>query len=138
VRGSRAPRGRAASAEDYAQQRARLRKEAAEVAERQRAAAAELRAAAPRLTEVRLSSGATGLLLDLIARSLAAASLGFTSSSGADNDLGINVTLTKEPGGRTLIRGADGDLMLDELRISIGATTPADLRIDQGVRQEAG
>ena len=37
-RGSRAPRGRPASAEDYAAQRERLRKEAAEVAERQLAA----------------------------------------------------------------------------------------------------
>ena len=37
-RGSRTPRGRAASAEDYALQRERLRKEAAEAAERQRAA----------------------------------------------------------------------------------------------------
>lgn len=137
-RGSRTPRGRAASAEDYAQQRERLRKEAAEAAERQRAAAAELRAAAPRLTEVRLSSGATGLLLDLIARSLAAAAPGFTSASGADNDLGITVTLTREPGGRTLIRGADGDFMLDEFSIAIGATAPAELRIDPGLREEAG
>ena len=120
-RGSRTPRGRAASAEDYAEQRERLRKEAAEAAERQRAAAAELRAAAPRLAEIRLTPAATGLLLDLIARALATAAPGFASASGTDDDLGIGVTLTTEPGRRTLIRGADGDLTLAELSIAIGA-----------------
>jgi uncharacterized protein (TIGR02677 family) len=137
-RGSRAPRGRAASAEDYAAQRERLREEAAEAAERQRAAAAELRVAAARLPEVRLTPAATGLLLDLIARSLAAAAPGFTSVSGADNDLGVNVTLTREPGSRTLIRGADGDFTLDELSIAIGTTASDDTGLRADLRQEAG
>jgi len=137
-RGSRAPRGRAASAEDYAAQRERLREEAAEAAQRQRAAAAELRAAAVRLADVRLSPAATGLLLDLIARSLAAAAPGFTSVSGADGDLGINVTLTREPNAATLIRGADGDFTLDELSIAIGTAAAADTGLGKGLRQEAG
>lgn len=137
-RGSRAPRGRAASAEDYAAQRERLRKEAAEAADRQRAAAAELRVAATRLAEVRLSPAATGLLLDLIARSLAAAAPGFASVSGADGDLGINVTLTRKPNASTLVHGADGDFTLDGLSIAIGATASDDTRLGADPRQEAG
>lgn len=137
-RGSRAPRGRAASAEDYAEQRERLRKEAAEAAERQRTAAAELRAAAPRLTEIRLTPAATGLLLDLIARSLTAAAPGFVSADGADQDLGITVTLTRAPGCRTLIRGADGDFTLDELSIAIDTTASDEAGRQSDLRQEAG
>lgn len=104
----------------------------------QRAAAAELRAAAPRLAEIRLTPAATGLLLDLIARSLAAAAPGFTSVSGADDDLGIHVTLTRDPGSRTLIRGADGDFALDELSIAIGTTASDDTGLRNDLRQEAG
>jgi uncharacterized protein (TIGR02677 family) len=137
-RGSRAPRGRAANAEDYAEQRERLRKEAAEAAERQRAAAAELRAAASRLSEVRLSPAAASLLLGLIARSLAAATPGFSSVSGADDDLGVRVLLTREPGASTVIRSADGDFTLDEFSVAIGATASPDTGVDQDRRQEAG
>jgi uncharacterized protein (TIGR02677 family) len=137
-RGSRAPRGRAASAEDYAAQRERLRKEAAEAAERRRAAAAELRVTAARLAEVRLSPAATGLLLDLIARCLAAAAPGFTSVSDADGDLGISVTLAREPNASTVIRGADGDFTLDELSIAIGTTASDDTHLGENLRQEAG
>lgn len=124
-RGSRAPRGRAASAEDYAAQRERLRREAAEAAERQRSAAAELKAAGSHLPDVRLSPAATSLLLDLIARSLATAAPGFSEVSGADDDLGVRLVLTRAPGGRTLIRGADGDLTLDQLSLAIGGAASA-------------
>jgi uncharacterized protein (TIGR02677 family) len=137
-RGSRAPRGRAANAEDYAEQRERLRKEAAEAAGRQRAAAAELRAAASRLSEVRLSPAAASLLLGLIARSLAAATPGFSSVSGADDDLGVRVILTREPGASTVIRSADGDFTLDEFSVAIGATASPETGVDQDRRQEAG
>jgi uncharacterized protein (TIGR02677 family) len=136
-RGSRSPRGRAASAEDYAAQREKLRKDAAETAERQREAAAELKAAGARLAEVRLSPAATSLLLDLIARSLAAASPGFAEVSGADDDLGLRVTLVSLPGGQTLIRGADGDFTLDELGLAIG-TAAAGRGPGDGLREEAG
>jgi uncharacterized protein (TIGR02677 family) len=137
-RGSRAPRGPAAGAEDYAAQRERLRKEATEAAERQRAAAAELRVVAARLAEVRLSPAATSLLLDLIARSLTAATPGFSSVSGADGDLGIEITLTREPGRCTLIRGADGDFTLDELGLAIGTTASADTNLNEDLRREVG
>lgn len=140
-RGSRAPRGRAAGAEDYAAQRERLRKEAADTAERQRAAAAELRAAGPRLGEIRLSPPATRLLLDLVARSLATATPGFSRVSGADDDLGIQVTLIRTPGGRFLVHGADGDFTLDEVSLAVG-TGSFDMSTDaasgEDAREEAG
>jgi uncharacterized protein (TIGR02677 family) len=119
-RGSRTPRGRAASAEDYAAQTERLRADAAEAAQRQRAAAAELRAASSRLADVRLSPAATSLLLDLVARGLAAAEPTFTSAEGADDDLGVAITLTRSPGGHTVVRGADGDFVLDGLTLAVG------------------
>jgi uncharacterized protein (TIGR02677 family) len=121
-RGSRATRGRAASAEDYAAQRERLRAEAAEASGRQHAAAAELRAASSRLADVRLSAAATGLLLDLIAQCLAGAPPRFTEAAGTDEDLGVCLSLTRSPGGRTVIHGADGDFMLDGLALAIGTT----------------
>jgi uncharacterized protein (TIGR02677 family) len=136
-RGSRTPRGRAANAEDYAGQRERLREEAAEAVERQRAAAAELRAAASRLSEVRLSPAAASLLLGLIARSLATATPGFSSASGADEDLGVRVVLTREPGASAVIRSADGDFTLDELSVAIGMTASPDVGAGED-RREAG
>ena len=120
-RGSRAPRGRDARAEDYAGQRERLRAEAAEATRRQRAAAAELRAASTRLAEVRLSAAATGLLLELIARCLAGASPNFTEAAGTDNDLGVRIILNRSPGRCTVVRGSDGEFVLDGLTVTIGA-----------------
>jgi uncharacterized protein (TIGR02677 family) len=118
-RGSRAARGRAAGAEDYAGQRDRLRAEAAEAAARQRAAAAELRAVAGRLTAVRLSAAATRLLLDLAARTLATAGPGFAVAQARDDDLDLQLWLVRAPGRSTTIRGADGDLVLDDLAVRV-------------------
>jgi uncharacterized protein (TIGR02677 family) len=133
-RGSRAPRGRDASAEDYAGQRERLRAEAAEAAERQHAAAAELRAASSRFADIRLSAAATGLLLDLIARCLAGAPPGFTAATGTDEDLGVRIRLTRSPGQSTVVRGADGEFVLDGLALAIGAAAVTGL----DVAEEAG
>jgi uncharacterized protein (TIGR02677 family) len=131
-RGSRTPRGRAASAEDYAAQAERLRADAAQAAQRQRAAAAELRAASSRLADVRLSPAATSLLLDLVARGLASAEPAFTSAEGTDDDLGVAITLTRSPGGHTVVRGADGDFLLDRLALTIGATGTAQYTREAG------
>jgi uncharacterized protein (TIGR02677 family) len=122
-RGSRTPRGRAAAAEDYTGQREQLRAEAAEAARRQHAAAAELRAASARIAEVRLSGAATGLLLDLVARSLAGAPPGFAEITGTDDDLDLRVRLTRSPGRRTVIRGADGDFALDGLTLAVAGAS---------------
>jgi uncharacterized protein (TIGR02677 family) len=130
-RGSRAPRGRDASAEDYAGQRDRLRAEAAEAARRQHAAAAELRAASSRLADVRLSAAATGLLLDLIARCLAAASPAFTAATGTDTDLGVRISLTRSPGQSTVVRGANGEFVLEGLALAIRGAQMARPDVDE-------
>lgn len=118
-RGSRAATGRASGPEDYSAQRERLRKEAEEEAARRRAAAAELRAAGPGLTGVRLSGPATRLLLDLLARSLAGAPPRFAETETADEDLGVRLRLKAAPGRTTVIEGADGDLVLDGLAVNL-------------------
>jgi uncharacterized protein (TIGR02677 family) len=130
-RGSRAPRGRAASAEDYAAQREKLHLEAAEATRRQRAAAAELRAASARLADVRLSVAATGLLLDLVARCLAGASPGFAEACGTDDDLGVRIILTRSPGNCAVVRGADGDFALDGLTLAIGTAAASSTEVSE-------
>jgi uncharacterized protein (TIGR02677 family) len=123
-RGSRAPRGRAAGPEDYTEQRGRLREEAREQTRRQHAAAAELRAAGPRLADVRLTGAATRLMLDLLARSLAGAPPHFGEVESADDDLDIRLRLVRAPGGTTVVHGADGDLALDGVTVLIDAARP--------------
>ncbi|MFI0348939.1 TIGR02677 family protein [Actinomadura sp. 9N407] len=121
-RGTRAPRGRTAGPEDYGDQRGKLRQEAEEEARRRHAAAAELRAAGPRLTGVRLSARATVLLLDMLARSLAGAPPEFGEALAEDEDLGVRLRLVRVPGGGgSVVHGADGDLFLDGLELWVGA-----------------
>ncbi|MBO2451208.1 TIGR02677 family protein [Actinomadura barringtoniae] len=129
-RGSRAPKGRTAGPEDYAEQRARLRRHAEEETRRQRAAAAELRAAGPRLDGVRLSAAATRLLLDLLARSLATAPPGFEQVETVDEDLGVGLRIVRAPGRGSVVHGADGDLTLDDLGLVVGAAGP-DLSVEE-------
>lgn len=136
-RGSRAARGRTASAEDYAGQRERLRADAAETARRQHAAAAELRAAAAHIAEVKLSGAATRLLLDLIARSLAGVPPGFTEATGTDEDLGVRVWLQRT-GASTVVHGADGDFVLDGFSLTIGGALAIGSAAWTGVRGESG
>jgi uncharacterized protein (TIGR02677 family) len=125
-RGSRSSRGRASSAEDYTAQRERLRAEAEAETERRRAAAAELRAVSGDLSTARLSGPATRLLLEMLARSLAGASPGFTETVGSDDDLELVVRLTRRPGVQTVVRGTDGDLLFDELVLSLGVDRRAE------------
>lgn len=126
-RGSRTPRGRAAGPEDYGEQRDRLREQAREQAERQRAAAAELRAVDPRLADARLTAAATRLMLDLLARSLADAPPDFGETESSDEDLDIRLRLVRAPGGTTVVHGADGDLTLDGVTVRIGTARPGDM-----------
>ncbi|MET9019135.1 TIGR02677 family protein [Actinopolymorpha sp. NPDC004070] len=118
-RGSRAPRGRTAAAEDYTAQRDWLRQEAQAEAERRHAAAAELRGAGGRWSDVRLSGSATRLLLDLLARCLATAPPTFDIAASADADLEVRVRLRRSPGTATVVRGFDGDLILDDLTLVV-------------------
>jgi uncharacterized protein (TIGR02677 family) len=126
-RGSRAPRGRTAGPEDYGEQQDRLREQAREQARRQRAAAAELRAAGARLADVRLTAAATRLMLDLLARSLASAPPDFGEVQSTDDDLDIRLRLVRAPGATTVVHGVDGDLTLDGVTVGIGAARSNDM-----------
>jgi uncharacterized protein (TIGR02677 family) len=121
ARGTRAPRGRTAGPEDYRTQRERLREQAAEEAQRQQAAAAELRAAGQRPGDVRLSGAATRLLLDLLARALAGARPEFDQAESIEHDLDVRLRLVRTPAAHTVVHGADGDLVLDGLVLALGA-----------------
>ncbi|HEY0539407.1 MAG TPA: TIGR02677 family protein [Actinoallomurus sp.] len=126
-RGSRAPRGRTAGPEDYGAQQDRLREQAREQTGRQRAAAAELRAAGARLADVRLTAAATRLMLDLLARSLASAPPDFGEVRSTDDDLDIRLRLVRTPGATTVVHGADGDLTLDGITVRISAARSGDM-----------
>ena len=126
-RGSRAPRGRTAGPEDYGEQQDRLREQAREQTRRQRAAAAELRAAGARLADVRLTAAATRLMLDLLARSLASAPPDFGEVRSTDDDLDIRLRLIRVPGATTVVHGADGDLTLDGVTVRVGAARSEDM-----------
>ncbi|MFE1521368.1 TIGR02677 family protein [[Kitasatospora] papulosa] len=133
-RGSRAQRGRTASVEDHSEQKERLRTAARERVAARRAAADELRSASGRFDDVRLTSAALGLLLELLATALGNAQLsrraggdgapafGLDAAWSEDADLGIRITVHRTAGARTLLHSADGDLLLDDLELVIGRT----------------
>ncbi|GAA4797247.1 TIGR02677 family protein [Streptomyces ziwulingensis] len=140
-RGSRAQRGRASSVEDHSAQKRRLQEEARERAAARTAAADELRSASGRFTDVRLTSSALALLLELLATALGNAQLrrehdgtghqeaneggtvkefGLESARSEDAELGIRLTVRHTAGARTVLRSTDGDLLLDDLELEIG------------------
>jgi hypothetical protein len=118
--GSRATRGRMASVEDHRLQKERLRRQAEDAAMRRMDAAAELRSAGERLEQARLSPEAMRLLLDLLARALAAGTPALTGARAADLDLDLGLVLTRVPGQRTVLRSADGDLGIDDAALVVG------------------
>ncbi len=143
-RGSRAQRGRASSAEDHSAQKRRLQEAARERAAARTAAADELRSASGRFTDVRLTSSALGLLLELLATALGNAQLrrahggtehreadgngttqrfGLEAAQSEDAELGIRLTVRRTSGARTVLHSTDGDLMLDDLELEIGRTS---------------
>lgn len=132
TRGSRAPRGRTAAAEDYDEQREVLLRQAAAEAEREQTAAVELRAAAGRLDQVRLSGPAIRLLMDLLAHALASASPGFTAASSEDQNLRIRLRLLPAPDHHTLVRSVDGDLTIAHHTVELGTTELVELSAEVG------
>jgi uncharacterized protein (TIGR02677 family) len=138
-RGSRAQRGRAAAVEDHSAQKERLRKAARQRAADRGAAADELCSASGRFDGVRLTSAALGLLLELLATALGNAQLkrradaveeevpgfGLDAAWSEDADLGIRLTVHRTAGTRTLLRSADGDLLLDDLELVVHQTAAA-------------
>ncbi|MER5618098.1 TIGR02677 family protein [Streptomyces sp. NPDC002215] len=147
-RGSRAQRGRTASVEDHSAQKHRLREDARERAAARKAAADELRSASGRFDDVRLTSAALSLLLELLATALGNAQLkrragtdregtlgfGLDAAWSEDADLGIGLTVQRTAGARTLLHSADGDLLLDDLELVVGrASTLVDGEAEVGV-----
>ncbi|WP_051852713.1 TIGR02677 family protein [Streptomyces aureocirculatus] len=129
-RGSRAQRGRSATVEDHSEQKRRLVEEARAKAAARRAAADELRSASGRFEQVRLTSAAMSLLLELLTAALGNAQLhhgspqtGFTlhDAQAEDADLGIRLTARRTPGTGTVLRSIDGDLVVDDLRLAVEA-----------------
>ncbi|WP_241265509.1 TIGR02677 family protein [Streptomyces boncukensis] len=136
-RGSRAQRGRTSSVEDHAKQKQQLQQEARERAAARQAAADELRSAAGDFARVRLTSPALSLLLELLAGALGNAQLlrggedangrgsdrgsgfGIEAARTADAELGIRLTVERVPDSSTVLHSVDGDLVLDELILSI-------------------
>ncbi|MFD5316814.1 TIGR02677 family protein [Streptomyces sp. NPDC127098] len=136
-RGSRAQRGRTPTVEDHSAQKQRLREAARERAAARTAAADELRSASGRFAEVRLTSAALGLLLELLATALGNAQLrrrAGTDGKGAtefdldqahseDAELGIRLTVRRTAGARCVLHSVDGDLLLDDLELDVGRTS---------------
>ncbi|MEU3030866.1 TIGR02677 family protein [Streptomyces incarnatus] len=136
-RGSRAQRGRTSAVEDHSAQKRRLRDEARERAAARAAAADELRSASGRFAEVRLTSAALGLLLELLATALGNAQLrrrAGTDGAGAtefdldqahseDAELGVRLTVRRTAGARCVLHSVDGDLLLDDLELDVGRTS---------------
>ncbi|GAA1926967.1 hypothetical protein GCM10009716_38810 [Streptomyces sodiiphilus] len=150
-RGSRAQRGRMSSAEDHSEQKRRLREAARRQAAARAAAADELRSASGRFAEMRLTSAALGLLLELLATALGNAHLrrragtdgeqatGFDldAAHGEDVELGIRLTVRRTVGARCVLRSTDGDLLLDDLELHIGRTS-SDTADPAGTADTAG
>ncbi|MFC9804705.1 MULTISPECIES: TIGR02677 family protein [Streptomyces] len=138
-RGSRAQRGRASAVEDHSAQKQLLKEAARQRAAARAAAADELRSASGRFAEVRLTSAALSLLLELLATALGNAQLsrhvstngertaGFDldSASSEDAELRIRLTVRRTAGTRTVLYSADGDLLLDDLELDICRTSAA-------------
>ncbi|MFJ6568832.1 TIGR02677 family protein [Streptomyces sp. NPDC091292] len=138
-RGSRAQRGRASAVEDHSAQKQLLREAARQRAAARAAAADELRSASGRFAEVRLTSAALGLLLELLATALGNAQLSrplstggertaafdLDSASSEDAELHIRLAVRRTAGTRTVLHSADGDLLLDDLELDIGRISAA-------------
>ncbi|MFJ8438826.1 TIGR02677 family protein [Kitasatospora griseola] len=131
-RGSRAPRGRAAAVEDHSEQKARLLAAAREQATARREAADELRSAAGRFGQVRLSAAAMALLLELLTAALGNSALrwadppvphgfGLQDAQAVEAELDLRLTLRRVAGATTVLRSVDGDLVVDDLEIGITA-----------------
>ncbi|MBC9726270.1 TIGR02677 family protein [Streptomyces sp. TRM68367] len=125
-RGSRAPRGRAAAAEDHSEQKRHLLERAREQAEARHAAADELRSASGRFDQVRLSAPAMRLLLELLTAALGNAQLHkdagdflLDGAQAGDADLGIRLTAWRTPGRHTVLQSFDGDLTADDLTLAV-------------------
>ncbi|MGW1046857.1 DUF2397 family protein [Streptomyces sp. NPDC002547] len=125
-RGNRATRGRAGAVEDHGAQKRHLLEQARQQAAERQAAAAELRSASGRFDQVRLTSAAMRLLLELLTTALGIAQLHHSAggilldgAQAGDAELGIQLTAWRTPGRHTLLRSVDGDLTADDLTLVV-------------------
>ncbi|MFJ5103819.1 TIGR02677 family protein [Streptomyces sp. NPDC088554] len=138
-RGSRAQRGRASAVEDHSVQKEALQRAAREQAARRREAADELRSASGVFDRAELSSAALALLLELLATALGNARLrqgagrngdggergwfGLEEACSGDAGLGVRLTVRRVPGAGTVLRSVDGELVLDDLELTVESTS---------------
>lgn len=139
-RGSRAQRGRSAAAEDHSAQKLRLVERERERAVAREAAADELRSASGQFGQVRLTSAALSLLLELLTAALGNAQLQRPAPQGdfaldggraEDAGLGIRLLVHRAPGAVTTLRSVDGDLVLDDLRLSVEGLAEEDATVSK-------
>ncbi|MFI5530978.1 TIGR02677 family protein [Kitasatospora sp. NPDC051853] len=127
-RGDRAQRGRAASVEDHSAQKQRLLDQARALADARQGAADELRSASGRFAQVRLTSAAMALLLELLASALGNAQLrrptrgdfALEGVSAGDAELDLRLTARRVVGAGTVLHSVDGDLLVDDLELALG------------------
>ncbi len=111
----------AAPVQDHSEQRARLRDEAESSAHWRRSAAQEVRRLLADLTgddsRLHLSPSALGVLMDLLTAALASGDAAHDVVSAGDLELDIRLHVTRAPGASVALRGAEGDLTLEGLRL---------------------
>ncbi|HEV8649639.1 MAG TPA: TIGR02677 family protein [Actinomycetes bacterium] len=115
----RAARGGTAAVQDHSRQKELLRRQAEAAAQRRVDAVAELDSVGDRLERARLSVAALRVLLDLLARALAAGTPALDGAHAIDLDLGIALAVTPTPGRRVLIRSSDGELCIDGVTLTV-------------------
>ena len=124
-RGDRAARGRTSRVPDPGLDRESLLAEAKAEAERDRAAAAEL-VAAGTLHDARVTPAARDMLLDRLGELLAAGQDAADPLEWVDSDLAFTLRAQLAPGTTTVVHADDGDLLVDDLTLSV---EPLDVQV---------
>ncbi|WP_234996002.1 DUF2397 domain-containing protein [Streptoalloteichus hindustanus] len=118
-RGDRGARGRTSRIVYDPMTEQALLAEAREVDARRAAAVAELTSAAPRLDTARLSSGALGVLCELLTLAMAQRERTDQPGTAADPVRGLRLTVVPEAGRTTRIRTAGGVLTLHDTAVEL-------------------
>ena len=135
-RGDRIARGRTARVPDPGLEEAALLQEASQEEADAQAAATELREAGD-LHGTTLTRAARELLLDQLGNLLAIHPELSAATTTTDSHLDLALTVTPEPGGSTVIHGADGNLTIHDLLVHVTVST-ADTDIQTGSREATG
>ncbi|MBB5997933.1 DUF2397 family protein [Streptomonospora salina] len=113
----------AAEVRDHAEQRSRLRDAAESSAHWRRSAAQELRRVLSEATggdsRIRLSTPAMEVLMELLTAALGTGDATRHPVSAGDLELGVRLHIRHDPRAAITLRGADGDLGLEGLRLRV-------------------